>query len=119
MSELDPVDLHVGSVLRDVRKRREMTLEGLGYKLGLTYQQIQKYETGKNRMSAAMLYRAAIILDVSPICFFPPAAQETPADAALRAQDIEAALSMEGIEDKRIRERLRALVGSLVKAHAA
>lgn len=40
LSDLDPIDLHVGSVLRDVRKRRSMTLDGLADKLGLTYQQI-------------------------------------------------------------------------------
>lgn len=65
MNASDPLDVTIGSNLRSVRTHRRMSLEELGRRLGVTYQQIQKYETGKNRMSAATLHRAAETLGCS------------------------------------------------------
>jgi transcriptional regulator with XRE-family HTH domain len=45
-------------------------LEQLAAEMGLTYQQVQKYETGGNRISASRLYDAAVILEISPSWFF-------------------------------------------------
>jgi transcriptional regulator with XRE-family HTH domain len=62
-------DAHVGQRVRLRRTLLGMSQEKLGEALGLTFQQVQKYERGANRISAGTLYRLAQILDV-PIGFF-------------------------------------------------
>ena len=64
-----PVDRHVGSRLRLRRGYLRLTQEFLGTSLGCTYQQIQKYETGSNRIPASRLFELAVLLDV-PVGFF-------------------------------------------------
>jgi transcriptional regulator with XRE-family HTH domain len=63
------VDVEIGSRLRLHRMLRGMTQEELGAELGLTFQQIQKYEQGLNRIPAGRLFDAARVLSV-PIVFF-------------------------------------------------
>lgn len=64
-----PIDVHVGSRLRMRRMLVGMSQEKLGESLDLTFQQIQKYEKGSNRISASRLYDMSRILDV-PVQFF-------------------------------------------------
>lgn len=64
-----PMDVHVGSRIRLRRTLLGMSQERFGAKLGLTFQQIQKYETGKNRVSASRLWMISRVLDV-PVSFF-------------------------------------------------
>src|SRR5258708_39473637 len=66
----NPIDKHVGSRLRMRRMMLGMTQEKLGEAFGLTFQQVQKYEKGTNRISASRLQQAAQILDVSVPFFF-------------------------------------------------
>jgi len=66
----DPIDRHVGGQLRLRRAQIGMTQAELGSKLGLSFQAVQKYETGENRVSASRLYQLARVLDVSPAYFF-------------------------------------------------
>ncbi|MFT8892351.1 MAG: helix-turn-helix transcriptional regulator [Acetobacter papayae] len=63
------IDLHVGSRIRLRRTQLGLSQEKLGEALGITFQQIQKYERGANRVGASRLYHIASILDV-PISFF-------------------------------------------------
>lgn len=63
------VDAHVGSRVRLRRKLLKLTQTELAQKLSLTFQQLQKYEKGHNRISAGRLYRISEALDV-PISFF-------------------------------------------------
>lgn len=65
----NPIDVHVGSRLRMRRMLVGMSQEKLGESLDLTFQQIQKYEKGSNRISASRLYDMSRILDV-PVQFF-------------------------------------------------
>jgi transcriptional regulator with XRE-family HTH domain len=60
----DPVDSLVGARIRLLRKRRKISQQELGKALGVTFQQIQKYENGKNRVSASRLHLVAITLNV-------------------------------------------------------
>jgi transcriptional regulator with XRE-family HTH domain len=60
----NPIDSLVGGRIRLLRKRRKMSQEQLGKAIGVTFQQIQKYENGKNRVGASRLHRIAIALDV-------------------------------------------------------
>ena len=71
MTRRDPnfVDVHVGSRLRMRRQLVGMSQEKLGELLGITFQQVQKYEKGANRISASRLYFAAKILAI-PVQFF-------------------------------------------------
>lgn len=67
--EMQHVDVHVGGRMRLRRMLLGLSQSQLGEALGLTFQQVQKYEHGTTRMSAAMLHRAAEVLDI-PISFF-------------------------------------------------
>src|SRR5271163_3487266 len=64
-----PVDVHVGTRIRLRRTLLAMSQERLGDALGLTFQQVQKYERGVNRVSASRLFDLSRVLDV-PISFF-------------------------------------------------
>ena len=65
----NPIDRHVGSRVRMRRMLIGMSQEKLGEALGLTFQQVQKYEKGTNRIGASRLHRIASVLGV-PIEFF-------------------------------------------------
>lgn len=65
----DPIDVHVGNRLRVRRSLLGMSQERLADSIGLTFQQIQKYERGTNRISAGRLYQFSKILEV-PISYF-------------------------------------------------
>ena len=64
-----PIDIHVGSRIRLRRTLLGMSQERLGESLGLTFQQVQKYERGVNRVGASRLFDLSRVLDV-PISFF-------------------------------------------------
>ena len=64
-----PIDVHVGSRVRLRRTLLGMSQERLGEALGLTFQQVQKYERGVNRVGASRLFDLSRVLDV-PISFF-------------------------------------------------
>jgi transcriptional regulator with XRE-family HTH domain len=66
----DPIDKHVGGQLRLRRAQIGMTQSDLGGKLGLSFQAVQKYETGENRISASRLYQLSRVLEVSMGYFF-------------------------------------------------
>ena len=65
----NPIDKHVGSRVRMRRMMLGMSQEKLGDALGLTFQQVQKYEKGTNRIGASRLQQIALILQV-PVSFF-------------------------------------------------
>ena len=65
----NPVDIHVGSRIRLRRMMIGMSQERLGERLGLTFQQVQKYEKGANRVGASRLFAISNILEV-PVEFF-------------------------------------------------
>ena len=65
----NPIDKHVGSRVRMRRMMLSMSQEKLGDALGLTFQQVQKYEKGTNRIGASRLQQISLILQV-PVSFF-------------------------------------------------
>ena len=65
----NPVDVHVGSRVRLRRTLLGMSQEKLGDAIGLTFQQVQKYERGANRIGASRLFELSRVLDV-PVAFF-------------------------------------------------
>ena len=72
------VDVHVGRRVRARRKAVGLNLEGLASELHITYQQLQKYETGANRISASMLYEIASALR-TPVAHFYGGLPQAPA----------------------------------------
>ena len=65
----NPIDKHVGSRVRMRRMMVGMSQEKLGDSIGLTFQQVQKYEKGTNRIGASRLQQISIVLQV-PVSFF-------------------------------------------------
>ena len=79
----DPIDIHVGARVFLRRRMLGLSQAQLAAAIGMTFQQVQKYERGANRISASTLYRLAQALDVSVSFFFdvmedspPPARDE-------------------------------------------
>lgn len=65
----NPIDVHVGTRVRLRRQVMKMSQEKLGDQLGVTFQQVQKYERGANRVGASRLWKMSQVLDV-PVGFF-------------------------------------------------
>jgi transcriptional regulator with XRE-family HTH domain len=68
----NPTDVHVGQQLRQRRTQMQMSQERLAESLGLTFQQIQKYERGQNRIGASRLLELGRVLEVPVSYFFNP-----------------------------------------------
>lgn len=64
------VDVHVGRQLKQIRTLRRLSQTDVARRLGLSFQQIQKYEIGSNRVAASRLFELANILDVPTSFFF-------------------------------------------------
>ncbi len=105
MTEVDrspnPVDLHVGARVRMRRKLLGVSQEKLADALGLTFQQVQKYERGANRISASKLFEIGRFLQAPPAYFFEgladgasDSADETPAEQSMH----EFLMTSEGVE---------------------
>ena len=107
----NPVDVHVGTRVRLRRTLLGMTQTGLGQAIGLTFQQVQKYERGVNRIGSSRLYDLARVLDV-PVNFFfdeMPAAIATKSGAAPRGtQDSSEAFDPDIVSKRETLELVRA-----------
>ena len=82
----NPTDKHVGARVRMRRMMLGMSQEKLGDSLGLTFQQVQKYEKGANRIGASRLQQISHILQV-PVSFFFEGAPQTPGQPASGAAE--------------------------------
>jgi transcriptional regulator with XRE-family HTH domain len=65
-----PIDAYIGARMRERRASMGLTQEAVGKKLGVTYQQVQKYENGKSRITASRLFVICEALDVSLATMF-------------------------------------------------
>ena len=125
-----PVDLHVGAQLRLARKVRGMSQEALAEKLGITFQQVQKYERGSNRVSASKLYEIAGALQAQVSYFFEgladPAVAEGEAEPTeqfvheflMTPEGLELANLFPKITRARVRRRILDLVRSMAEEEA-
>jgi transcriptional regulator with XRE-family HTH domain len=128
----DPVDVHVGSRIRLRRKTLSLSQQKLGQAIGLTFQQIQKYERGANRAGASRLYRLSQVLDVPVAYFFDdmpiqiaaggpaPQAQaaQFPDDPLVRPEILDLVSAFHRIPDRTVRRRLSALVKAVANCEA-
>jgi transcriptional regulator with XRE-family HTH domain len=79
----DPIDIAVGLRIRTLRKQRKLSQEQLARSMNITFQQVQKYERGTNRISASMMVRAARALCVKVAEFLPDEGDASEAAAHL------------------------------------
>ena len=125
--EPNPTDVHVGGRIRLRRNLLGMSQEKLGEQLGITFQQIQKYEKGTNRVGASRLQAIATILGV-PVSYFFEEAPAAKGGAGGTRPDVSAASAIEfctspegmqlnrafvRIQDIKVRRRIIDLVKSL------
>src|SRR6202045_2288431 len=101
----NPIDKHVGSRVRMRRMMLGMSQEKLGDALGLTFQQVQKYEKGANRIGASRLQQISQILQVPVSFFFEVAPPSQRADR------------VEGIKDAKLRRPIVDLVEQITGEH--
>jgi len=128
----NPVDVHVGKRLRQRRTLLGMSQEKLGELLGLTFQQVQKYERGTNRIGSSRLFRLACVLEV-PVAYFFEGLQEDgtapgglavpPASSAEsnqmdRRETLELVRAYYRIDDQNVRRRVFDLAKSLAGARS-
>lgn len=129
----NPIDRHVGSRVRMRRVMLGMSQEKLGDALGLTFQQVQKYEKGTNRIGASRLQQISRTLDVPPAFFFEGApsfeaianplpgslgvSEDAPAaytaDFLSTPEALHLNLAFARIHDPKVRKRIVDLVSSL------
>jgi transcriptional regulator with XRE-family HTH domain len=83
----NPIDVHVGARVRMWRIKRKISRITLGEALGLSDQQIQKYETGTNRIGASRLYKICAVLEI-PVSALFEGTLGSPPDASGMPQDI-------------------------------
>ncbi|MEQ9643681.1 MAG: helix-turn-helix transcriptional regulator [Alphaproteobacteria bacterium] len=125
-SNPNPVDIHVGGRVRLRRTLMGMSQEKLGEALGLTFQQVQKYERGTNRIGSSRLYQLSRILDVPVSFFFDDMADEGAAtgfaepgqagfehDQMTRRETLELVRAYYRITDPQVRRRVYELMKSL------
>lgn len=109
---LHPVDLYAGEKLREIRKLRGLSAAKLGQLLPkpITFQQIQKYEKGINRMSLSRIYDFAEVLQVSIQHFIPESAFEDGAVPVITRQECDMINCMRVLPDQ-----CRNSIGALLK----
>ena len=136
----DPIDVHVGSRVRLRRTLLGMSQGRLGDAIGLTFQQVQKYERGANRVGSSRLFDLARVLEV-PIAYFfedmeASVANKSPSrlmgvsetrmqpyvsepDPLARRETLELVRAYYRIDEIRVRKRVFELTKALAKASAA
>ena len=126
--QTNPIDIQVGNRVRIRRMLIGMSQERLGGLLGLTFQQVQKYEKGVNRIGAGRLFEVARILNV-PVDFFyegvndaNQGANETDGapvmDFVSSGEGLQLSLAFMKIKDAKVRKRVLDLVKSLAEQEA-
>jgi transcriptional regulator with XRE-family HTH domain len=117
------IDVQVGKRLRAIRVRKSISQIALAEAIGVTFQQVQKYENGANRISCSRLWEISQFLQVPMYVLLgeDPHGEDiaTGTAAAVLSQDAqELALEFERLEDAALRAAIRRLVASLVSEGA-
>ncbi len=117
---MDEIDAAIGRRVRALRRARDMTQKGLADRIGVSFQQVQKYENGSNRISGARLLKTANILNVPASHFFDGLRFErpsVPAGAPDAPMDMSDALSMRmAVHYDALSEPLKMAVLALVES---
>jgi transcriptional regulator with XRE-family HTH domain len=128
--QTSPIERHVGDRLRLARRALSLSQEALAEQLGVTFQQVQKYEKGINRISAGRLHHVAEILDVPVSYFFPESDASALTEARRQSlpesvvecldtrEGMDLVLTFSRIADPRVRRQVLQLVRSLAQKSA-
>lgn len=113
--EKEELNREIGARLRSVRTARGMTQAALGGRIGVSFQQVRKYEFGEIRVSTRALVEAARVLETSPLDLLGVAVQDRPpSDETLTNTDDDALLrTYREIASPKLRRIVRALARSL------
>ncbi|MGB7241699.1 MAG: helix-turn-helix transcriptional regulator [Sulfitobacter sp.] len=106
------VDIHVGQKLKQIRKLRRLSQTEVGDKLELSFQQIQKYEMGTNRIAASRLFELSKILCVPTSYFFEGLNEET-AGMGRRDPNTEIVKALAAIKDNGLKLRIMSFVNDV------
>lgn len=101
-----PVDVHVGRKLKQIRTLRRYSQTDVAQRLGLSFQQIQKYEIGSNRIAASRLFELTQIFEVSPAYFFEGLDEGTKSDKKPRDAGMEIVNALASIKDETVKSRI-------------
>jgi len=109
-----PTDIHVGQKLREARLAKGMTQTDLGNALGVSFQQVQKYEKGTNRMGSSRLWDTCVILDVMPSYYFEGLSHDgtAPNEPSISSRAIKLAKEIDQIKDQDVKTHFLRLVRS-------
>jgi transcriptional regulator with XRE-family HTH domain len=100
-----PVDVHVGRKLKQLRTMRRLSQTDVARELDLSFQQIQKYEIGSNRIAASRLYELSKILDV-PTSYFFEGLDTSDTDNKPVDQSMEIVTALASIQDETVKSRI-------------
>ena len=125
----NPTDIYVGSRIRMRRKMLGLSQEKLGEKLGITFQQIQKYEKGTNRVGAIRLQAMSEAFDVPVSYFFPDTAPTAPPgmkeesatfvmDFMSTSEGLDLTRAFTRIKNPKVRRKVVELVRTLAEDHS-
>jgi transcriptional regulator with XRE-family HTH domain len=113
-------DIHIGRRVRERRVALGLSQAELGDQLGISFQQVQKYESGANRISGSRLWDIATVLDTPVVFFFEgleggatPNNEKRPLDR----QTLELARAVNAIDDEGVKTQLIRLVKAFARAH--
>ncbi len=109
------IDTHVGKNLKTYRSMAGMSQSELAKQSGITFQQIQKYENGTNRISASRMYALACILDINVAHFFKGLDDTGDSFPEMDKETLNVISLYQKISDKRIKKSLLTLLKSYVK----
>lgn len=106
---MEDIDRTIGGNFKKIRLAAGLSQTEMGQSLGVSFQQIQKYENGKNRLSAETLYRAARLLDLPVSWFFEGPGQVRALVSELSACDmdmVQACLILKKVNDGEMRAKI-------------
>ena len=124
--EPQPIDRHVGTRIRHKRMMLGISQEALGDALGVTFQQVQKYEKGMNRVGASRLQAIANFLEVPVSYFFDGSGGQSQRGSAGKDQVLDLIATREGIrlnrafaaiKDARVRAKIVSMIEALAGTH--
>lgn len=124
---LDAVDAHMGQLIRSQRLAKKISQRKLASQIGVTFQQVQKYENGSNRISASKLVEIAEALEMDVRTFFDGLAPERSLANDNNPPNEDLQRSHEGmllnaaflsIEDAAVRKKVLSLVQEIAREHA-
>ena len=101
-----PVDVHVDGNLKQIRTLRRYSQTDVAQRLGLSFQQVQKYEIGSNRIAASRLFELAQIFDISPAYFFEGLYENAHSDIKPRDSGMEIVNALAAIKDDAVKSRI-------------